>query len=94
MQAGKITINRKVNIDFTLTGLSATETVKWNCHVDDSTKSRYHMILGIDILKSLVLNIKSSDNFIGENDGPFKVSTAPMVDMGMYEFLIFRIREN
>ena len=49
-QAGKITTNLKVIIDFNLTELSATKIVIWNCHVDESTDGRYDMILGGDIL--------------------------------------------
>ena len=45
-QAGNITNNLKVKIDFTLPGISATNVVTWNCHVDDSDKGRYNMILG------------------------------------------------
>ena len=30
----------------------------WDCHVDDSAKGRYYMILGIYILISLGLNLK------------------------------------
>ena len=44
-QAGKTTTNLKVKIDFSLPGLSATKTVTWNFHVDDSAKGRYDMIL-------------------------------------------------
>ena len=49
-QAGKITTNSKVRIDFTLTEISATEIVMWNCHVDESSKGIYDMILGRDLL--------------------------------------------
>ena len=49
-QLGNITINLKFNIDFTLPELSATKTVTRNCHVDDSAKGRYDMVLGRDIL--------------------------------------------
>ena len=45
-QAGKITTNLKVEIDFTLPELSATKIGTWTCHLDDSAKSRYDMILG------------------------------------------------
>ena len=45
-QVGSITKNLKVNIDFTLPELSATKTVTWNFHVDDSAKGRYNIILG------------------------------------------------
>ena len=44
------------------------------------------MILGRDLLTSLGLNLKLSDHIIEADDGPFKGSTAPMVDMGTYEF--------
>ena len=44
------------------------------------------MILGKDILKYIGLNIKLSDHAIEAYYVPLKGSTAPMVDMGMYEF--------
>ena len=50
MQAGKITINLKVIIDFNLPELSATKIVWWDFHVDESADGRYNMILGGDIL--------------------------------------------
>ena len=39
-QAGNITTNLKVKVDFTIPALSATNVVTWNFHVDDSTKCR------------------------------------------------------
>ena len=48
-QAVKITTNLKVKVDFTLPALSAMNVVTYKCHVDDSAKGRYYMILGIDI---------------------------------------------
>ena len=45
-QSGKITTNLKVNVDFTLPALSATNFLTWNCHMDECTKGRYDMILG------------------------------------------------
>ena len=45
-QAGNVTTNLEVKIDFTLPALSATNVVTWNCHVDESVKGRYDMILG------------------------------------------------
>ena len=43
-QAGNITTDLKAKIFFTLTVLSATYVVTWNCHVDDSAKGRYDTI--------------------------------------------------
>ena len=48
-QAGNITTNIKVEVDFTLTTLSTKNIVTWNFHMDDSAKGRYNMILGIDL---------------------------------------------
>ena len=39
-QAGNITNNLKVKVDFTLTALSAMNVVTWKCHVGDSAKGR------------------------------------------------------
>ena len=71
-QAGSITTNVKVKTSFTLPDLSATKTVMWNCHVDDSTKVRYDMILGRYILTAFWLNLECSDHVIGAYDGHFK----------------------
>ena len=56
-QAGKITINLKDNIYFTFPALGAMDVVTLKCHVDESAKGRYDMILGRDILTELGLNI-------------------------------------
>ena len=44
-QAGNIATNIKVDVDFTLPSISATNGVAWKCHVDDSAKGGYDMIL-------------------------------------------------
>ena len=49
-QAVNITTNIKVKVDFTLPELSMANVVTWKFHVDDSTKGRYAMILGQDVL--------------------------------------------
>ena len=72
-------------MNFTLTSLSATNAVMWNCHVDDSAKGRYDMILGRDLLSELELNLKFSDHAIEADDGTFKGSTTSMIDLGTYE---------
>ena len=90
-QAGNITTDIKVKIDFTLHELSATKIVTWNCHVDEFNKGRYDMILNRDILTELVLHLNLSDQVIESHDGPFKEFLAPLVDMGAYEFKDFEI---
>ena len=52
-QAGNITTNNKVEIDFILTELSAKNFMTWNFRVGESAKGRYAMILGRDRLKEL-----------------------------------------
>ena len=66
MQEGSITTNLKVKIYFTLPEISAKTIVTWNWHVDDSTKVRYDMILGRDILTDFWLNLKFSYQVIEE----------------------------
>ena len=53
-QAGNINNNIKVIVDFTLPALSAKNVVTRKCHVDDSVKGRYNMILGRYLLTELV----------------------------------------
>ena len=86
MELTNITTNLKVRVDFTPPELSAINVVTWKCHVDDSDEVRYDMILGQDLLTELVLNLKLSDQVIEADDGTFKVSTIPMVDLCMYVF--------
>ena len=56
-QAGNINNNIKVKIYLTLSELGATKIMTCNCHVDDSAKGRYDIILGIYLLTALVSNI-------------------------------------
>ena len=85
-QAGIITTNLKVMIEFFLHKLSAKKIMTWNCHVDNSAKGRFDMILGRDILRDLALNLKLSDHIIEADSVTFKGYTAPMVDLDTYEF--------
>ena len=57
----------------------------WHYHVYDSNKVRYDTILGRDLLTELWLNLKLSENVTKAYDGPFKGSTATMVDPGTYK---------
>ena len=45
IQAGDITPNINVKVDFTLPEISAINVVTWKFHVDVSSKDRYGMIL-------------------------------------------------
>ena len=56
----------------------------WNFYVDESTKGRYDMVLDRDILTFLGLYLKPSEHAIKADDGPFKESTAPIIDLGTY----------
>ena len=49
-QAVNITTNLKVKVYFTLPTLIATNEETWKCHVDDSVRGRYDMIIWRDIL--------------------------------------------
>ena len=85
-QARSITSNSKVKIEFNLPELSAAKIVTWNCHVDDSAKGRYDMILSRYLRTELGLNLQLSDHSITAYGEPFKGSTESMVDLGTYEF--------
>ena len=85
IQAYNTTTNLKGKVRFTLPALIATNAVTWKCHVDDSAKGRYYMILGRDILTELGLNLHFSDHIIEADYGTFKVSTSAMVDLSTYE---------
>ena len=66
--------------------LSATNVMTWDCHVDESTKGGYNMILGRDILTELGLNLKFSEHVIEADYGNFNRSKTSMVDLGAYIF--------
>ena len=71
-QAGNINTNLKFKIKLTLPEYIATKIVMWNCHMYESSKGRYDMILGRDLLIDLGLNLKFSDHIIKAYDGTFK----------------------
>ena len=86
MQAENISTNHKVKVDFTLPTLSATNIVTCKCHLGESAKGRYDMILERYVLTELGLDLKLSEFIIEADDRPFKGSTTPMVDLGMSIF--------
>ena len=49
MQAANMTTNLRVESDFTLPEFSAMNVVIWKCHMNESAKGRYDMILGVYI---------------------------------------------
>ena len=65
---------------------SATNIVTCKCHVDESTNSRYDMILGRDLLTALVLDIQFSDNIIIGKAGPYKGWLSLIVDISNFDF--------
>ena len=58
----------------------------WDCHVDDSAKGRYDMIVDRDISTTVVLNLKLCEHIINIDDGALKGLTSPMIDLGNYTF--------
>ena len=92
-QPGSITTNLKAKLYFTLSVHSATNVGTCKCHMDESSKGGYDMILGIYLLTELGLNLKFSDHVIEADDGTFKGSTTPMVDLGTYKFKILNTGE-
>ena len=52
-QAIKITTNNRVKVYLTLPEFSVMKIVAWNCHVEDSTKISYNMILARYLLNEL-----------------------------------------
>ena len=74
----------KVDVDFSLTELSATKIMMWNCQVDKFTTDRYNIILCRDLLTALGLDLKFSENFIIDSDGKYEGCSSPMVDFKNY----------
>ena len=87
-QGGKFTTSKKANIDFCLPEFIATKIIRWKCHIDESTNSRYDMILGRDLTNALGLYIKFSENIIIGGKGPYEGCLAPMVDVRNCDFFL------
>ena len=92
-QAVNITTNIKIKLDFSLPELSVTNIVTWYCHVYYSSKDRYDIILGYDILTKLGFNLKFSEHVIKADNGPFKGDTTPTVYLGTHIFNILNTRK-
>ena len=60
--------------------------VTWKCHISESTYGRYDMIPGRDLLTSLGLNLKFSENSIIGGEGIYEGCSAPIVDISNYKF--------
>ena len=54
------------------------------CHVDDSAKGRYNMILGRNLLTTLGLDIKFSDRVIVGVERLYEGCLVSMVDVSNY----------
>ena len=63
-----ITTNLKVKLYFTLPAFSDTNVVTCKCHVDDSAKGGYGIILRRYILIELGLNLEFSEHVIKADD--------------------------
>ena len=60
-QAVNFTASNKLNVELCLHYFSTTDIVTYKCHVYDSAKGRYNMIMGRDLLTTLGLDPKFSD---------------------------------
>ena len=56
-QSGKFETSKKVSVDFCLPEFSVTEIVIWKYYVDESAKDAYFMMLGRDLLTTLLINL-------------------------------------
>ena len=61
--------SKKVNVDFCLPEFTETKIVTCECNVDESTNSRYDMILGRDLITAPGLDIKFYENAIIGGEG-------------------------
>ena len=68
-------------VDLCLHTFSAKKITTCKFHVGDSTKIRYDMIIGRDIITALVLYLKFSVYIIIGGDGSYKGCSAPMSDV-------------
>ena len=75
--------NHKVKVNFYLPKLTVKTIVTWECHVDESSESRYDMILGKYLLTVLGLYLDFSYNLITGGGRPFEGLTRPMIDLDM-----------
>ena len=65
---------------------SATNTVMWKFHAEESINSGYDMILVRDLLTELGLDIKFSDNTIIGGEVLYEGYLSTMVDISNYDF--------
>ena len=65
----------------------------WKFHIDKSTTGRYDMILGRYLLTELGLDLEFSENVIHGREGPYKLCSAPMVDVNNYDFNILTAKK-
>ena len=54
--------------------------------MDKQTNSRYDIILVRDLINSLGLDFKFSDNVVIGSEGPYEGLSAPMIDISNYDF--------
>ena len=54
--------------------------------MNDSTEGHYNIIIGRDLLTTVGIDIKFSDNAIEWSEGPQQGCTPPMVILNNYDF--------
>ena len=75
-----------LKVELCLLEFSATKKVKSRLRVDESTESRYNMILGRHLFTVQGLDIKFSKHVIIDDNGPYEGFLAPLVDINEYKF--------
>ena len=58
----------------------------WKHHVDESAEGRHYIVLGRDLLTTLIIDINISKNVIIGGAGPYEVLSAPMAAISNYGF--------
>ena len=71
---------------FCLPEFSAKRIFTWKFHVDESTNSRYNIILGRDLLTAMGLDLKFSENVIHGVEVPYKGCSEPIIGVNNYDF--------
>lgn len=84
-QGAQFQITGRSNVDFYLPEWHTTNTVTWNCYIDDYQACHwYDIIIECDLQSALQMNLDFSNHVVKYN--ACKVSTAPLKDIDTMNF--------